>query len=97
MYIPKRFLQDDINNLKGMMTNHAFATFISKNESGIEANHMPLILNESGQRDVLQGHIAKANPLLEGREKEVYEIYTRLNNANRHKMDPIPVCTIPRD
>ena len=34
---------------------------------------------------------------LEGREKEVYEIYTRLNNANRHKMDPIPVCTIPRD
>ena len=63
MYIPKRFLQDDINNLKGMMTNHAFATFISKNESGIEANHMPLILNESGQRDVLQGHIAKANPL----------------------------------
>lgn len=34
---------------------------------------------------------------LEGREKEVYEIYTRLNTANRHKMDPIPVCTIPRD
>ena len=34
---------------------------------------------------------------LDGREKEVYEIYTRLNTANRHKMDPIPVCTIPRD
>jgi NAD+ synthase len=34
---------------------------------------------------------------LEGREKEVYQIYTRLNTANRHKMDPIPVCTIPRD
>ena len=34
---------------------------------------------------------------LEGREKEVYEIYTRLNNANRHKMEPIPVCIIPRD
>jgi NAD+ synthase len=34
---------------------------------------------------------------LDGREKEVFEIYTRLNTANRHKMDPIPVCTIPRD
>ena len=28
----------------------------------------------------------------EGRERIVFEIYTRLNTANRHKMDPIPVC-----
>jgi len=32
---------------------------------------------------------------LEGREKEVFEIYRRLNTANRHKMVPIPVCEIP--
>jgi NAD+ synthase len=30
-----------------------------------------------------------------GREKTVFEIYTRLNNANQHKMKPIPVCEIP--
>lgn len=30
-----------------------------------------------------------------GREKEVYQIYTRLNRANQHKMKPIPVCEIP--
>lgn len=29
------------------------------------------------------------------REKEVMAIYIRLNKANRHKIDPIPVCTIP--
>lgn len=29
------------------------------------------------------------------REQEVLEIYTRLNKANQHKMNPIPVCTIP--
>lgn len=34
---------------------------------------------------------------LGGRQKEVFEIYTRLHNANRHKMDPIPVCAIPDD
>lgn len=34
---------------------------------------------------------------LSGREKEVYEIYIRMHNANRHKMVPIPVCTIPSD
>lgn len=29
------------------------------------------------------------------RELEVFEIYTRLNFVNQHKMNPIPVCEIP--
>ena len=33
---------------------------------------------------------------LEGREAEVFAIYTKLNRANQHKMLPIPVCVIPR-
>ena len=32
---------------------------------------------------------------LEGRKKVVFEIYTRLNRVNQHKMNPIPVCEIP--
>jgi NAD+ synthase len=40
----------------------------------------------------------KGNPeTLEGREKEVYSIYTRLNRINQHKIEPIPVCLIPKD
>lgn len=31
----------------------------------------------------------------EGRSREVFEIYQRLNSANQHKMLPIPVCEIP--
>ncbi len=30
-----------------------------------------------------------------GREKEVYELYLKLNKANQHKMNPIPICEIP--
>ncbi len=30
-----------------------------------------------------------------GREKEVFEIYKRLNFVNKHKMESIPVCEIP--
>ena len=30
-----------------------------------------------------------------GREKEVFSIYRKLNTANQHKMNPIPVCVIP--
>ena len=31
------------------------------------------------------------------REKEVFEIYMRLNRINQHKMNPIPVCRIPKN
>lgn len=30
-----------------------------------------------------------------GRDKEVFNIFTKFNTMNRHKMVPIPVCTIP--
>ncbi len=32
-----------------------------------------------------------------GREQEVFNIYTRYNTANTHKMIPIPICEIPRE
>jgi NAD+ synthase len=32
---------------------------------------------------------------LNEREKKVLDIYTRMNGANKHKMEAIPVCTIP--
>ncbi|HAB35799.1 MAG TPA: NAD(+) synthase, partial [Cryomorphaceae bacterium] len=31
------------------------------------------------------------------RQGEVFLIYARFHRANRHKMLPIPVCTIPKD
>ncbi|MBT0606635.1 NAD(+) synthase [Aequorivita echinoideorum] len=33
----------------------------------------------------------------EGRNKKVFEIYSRLNAINQHKMIPIPVCKIPEN
>jgi NAD+ synthase len=34
---------------------------------------------------------------LDPRQKEVFEIYRKLNRANLHKMLPIPVCEIPEN
>ena len=31
-----------------------------------------------------------------GRKKEVFDIFTRLHSANKHKMNPIPVCILPK-
>ena len=31
----------------------------------------------------------------EGRKREVFELFLRLNKSNQHKMNPIPICEIP--
>ncbi|WOC53032.1 NAD(+) synthetase [Bergeyella porcorum] len=33
----------------------------------------------------------------EGRDLEVYKIFARMNKAAQHKINPIPVCTIPEE
>lgn len=32
----------------------------------------------------------------EGRQRTVFEIFTRYNTSNKHKMIPIPICEIPK-
>lgn len=41
-----------------------------------------------------ENHIAED---FQGREKEVFLIYDRLNKAMQHKINPIPVCEIPKE
>lgn len=43
---------------------------------------------------MLQSEEGKKADDFSGREREVFEIYTRLNRANQHKMQPIPYCKI---
>lgn len=42
-----------------------------------------------------QDELGKLAANFEGRELEVFTIYKQRNNANKHKMNPIPVCKIP--
>ena len=42
-----------------------------------------------------QADLGKTVTDFEGREKEAFTIYFQRNRANKHKMDPIPVCIIP--
>lgn len=39
--------------------------------------------------------LGKASDDFNGRQKEVYQIYVKLHEANKHKMLEIPVCNIP--
>ena len=46
---------------------------------------------------MLQDEIGKTISDFEGREKDVFTTYKRLNNANQHKMNPIPICIIDKN
>ena len=45
---------------------------------------------------MLASEAGKSGADFKGRERDVFEIYTRLNKANKHKMNAIPVCSIPK-
>ncbi len=47
------------------------------------------------ERAMAQSELGKTEADFDGRQKEVFQIYSRLHRANRHKMEPIPVCLIP--
>ena len=63
MYIPQIFEETDPHKLMSIISRYSFATLITNSTSGLEANHIPLFVNRSNDRDVLQGHLSKANPL----------------------------------
>lgn len=44
---------------------------------------------------MLQDEKGKTASDFEGEEHRVFTLYKKLNNANQHKMNPIPVCKIP--
>ena len=43
-----------------------------------------------------QDEAGQSSDAFSGREKDVFEIYKRLNTINQHKMTAIPVCFIPK-
>ncbi len=46
----------------------------------------------------MQQHtIGKSSTDFSGRKQEVFDIYVKLNTANKHKMIAIPVCKIPNE
>ena len=64
MYVPKHFEQSRLSVLHAFMREHPFVTLITDGVDGIEANHVPVILDTTcGELGTLQGHVARANPV----------------------------------
>ena len=64
MYTPEKFAENDTQSMIEFMQCNAFATLISNGDDGLNAEHIPFIVqSEISSKIVLRTHIAKANPL----------------------------------
>ena len=66
MYLPEHFAEERPEQLHALMRAYPLAALITQTEEGLDANHIPLeLVVEQGKNGVLQGHIARANPLVQ--------------------------------
>jgi len=65
MYSPKIFENTDLAEQLELIRTHPLATLIVNTEQGLEANHIPFVLDNDTQNGSIRllGHIAKQNPL----------------------------------
>jgi len=66
MYIPEHFRARDHADTIGFMRANPFAILVSPAGASPEtspfATHLPLVIRDEGERLILRGHVAKANP-----------------------------------
>lgn len=71
MYTPAAFEVTDAGALHALMRAYPFAVLLSAHEDGLEATHLPVMVDTSrGTHGTLLGHVARANPhwnLFDGR------------------------------
>lgn len=64
MYLPSHFAETDRAVLHRLMQEHSLSTLVTMTTSGLDANHIPLLLTpDEGEHGVLRGHVARANPV----------------------------------
>ncbi|MCP3465400.1 MULTISPECIES: FMN-binding negative transcriptional regulator [unclassified Bradyrhizobium] len=63
MYVPPAFRDDDIESIRATIRSARLANLVTATAEGPVATPLPLFLDETeGERGVLYGHLARANP-----------------------------------
>ena len=62
MYTPRAFVVQDPAALRELIHRYSFATLVTAADGPPIATHLPLLLEDRGERGMLVGHVARANP-----------------------------------
>lgn len=64
MYLPAQFAESRPEELFRLMREHPLGMLVTHTSSGLEANHLPFLLDEArGPSGALLAHVARANPI----------------------------------
>jgi transcriptional regulator len=64
MHNPGHFRQESVSAMHALMGAHPFATLVTLGPSGLNANHIPFIVDPgNAPYGTLRGHVARANPV----------------------------------
>jgi transcriptional regulator len=61
VYTPSFNRVDDPRTIRAFIHAHGFATLVTQEGGQMQASHLPVLLDESGEGDSLRGHMARAN------------------------------------
>jgi transcriptional regulator len=64
MYRPHHFREDRIEVLHAAIRAHPLATLVTAGPAGLQANHIPFLIEDGGRFGVLRAHLARANEQL---------------------------------
>src|SRR4051794_31500014 len=72
MYVPEMFREDRTDVLQAAVRRIGFATLVTE---GLDANHLPMLLQDGEGGHVLRGHVARANPVWKAGEGAALAIF----------------------
>ena len=82
MFAPEAFVERRLDVLHGAIQAIGFASLVTHGDGGLEASHIPMLLDPAaGERGLLEGHFARANPHWRALESggEALAIFTAAN------------------
>ena len=82
MYTPRHFEETRTDVLQALMRERPLATLVAMTKRGLDANHIPLLLDDDPKPfGTLRGHVARGNPLWKDVEPgvEVIAVFTGPN------------------
>ena len=68
LYVPPHFRVEEQAGLVEFMRANAFATLVSAGDQGLHVSHIPILVDVFGDKVLLRGHVARANPQWEALE-----------------------------
>src|SRR5688572_14139354 len=62
MYIPRYYKEEDTAKLLGFMRTNSFALLVNHSPAGLQATHLPFVVEQKEEKIVLVSHMSIANP-----------------------------------